>query len=96
MTTSCSVTPFKLTANMKLLICYSACALSSGLNLGNHFLGASGNACNGAGILTAPGLVHRSAIVTTVVDDITVELPEVWEGVDIKDWAGWDVEVANP
>ena len=81
---------------MKLLICSSAWVPSSGLNLGSHFSGASGNACNGAGMLTAPGLVHGSAIVTAVVDDTTVELPDVWEGVDIEDCAGWDVEVANP
>ena len=49
---------------------------------------ASGNACNGAGILTAPGLVHGSTIVTPVVDDTIVEIPDVWEGVDIEDCAG--------
>ena len=81
---------------MKLLMCSSAWVPSSGLNLGSHFSGASGNACNGAGILTAPGLVHGSTIVTAIVDDITVELAEVWEGVDIKDCAVWDVAVANP
>jgi len=35
--------------------------------------------------LTAPGLVHGSAIETLVIDDTTVEIPDVWEGVDIED-----------
>ena len=81
---------------MKLLMCSSAYVPSSRLNLGSHFSGASGSGCNGAGILTAPGLVHGSTIVTAVVDDTTVELTEVWEGVNIKDCVVWDVAVANP
>ncbi|MCY6488195.1 hypothetical protein, partial [Actinobacillus pleuropneumoniae] len=69
----------------KLLICSSACVPASGLNLGNHFLGKSGNGCNGAGMLTAPRLFHGFAIETPVVDDIADEIPNVWEGVDIED-----------
>ena len=70
---------------MKLLICSSACIPSSGLNLGSHFSGASGNACNGAEILTAPGLFHGFAIETPVVDEIADEIPDVWEEIDIED-----------
>ena len=70
---------------MKLLICSSACVPASGLNLGNHFSGESGNACNGAGILTAPRLFHGSAIETPVVDEIADEIPDVWEGIYIED-----------
>lgn len=76
-TTSSSVTPFKFSNNMKLLICSSACVPSSGLNLGSHFSGASGNACQVPDMLTAPGLVHGSASMTLVVDDTTVEIPDV-------------------
>ena len=85
MTTSSSITPFKLTDNMKLLMCSSAYVPASGLNLGNRFSGESGNACNCAGMLTAPGLFHGSAIEIPVVDDIADEIPDVWEGVDIED-----------
>ena len=70
---------------MKLLICSPACVPTSGLNLGNHFSGASGNACNGVGILTAPGLFHGFAIETPVGDEMADEIADVWEGLDIED-----------
>ena len=66
---------------MKLLMCSSAWVPLSGLNLGSHFSGRSGNGCNGAGILTAPGLVHGSAIIIAVVVDTTVGIPDIWGGI---------------
>lgn len=53
--------------------------------MGSHFSGASGNACKGAGMLIAPGLVHGSAIMTLVVDDTTCKIPGIWEGIDVED-----------
>ena len=70
---------------MKLLMCSSACVPASGLNLGNHFLGESGNGCNGAGMVTTAGLFHGFTIEKPVVDDIVDEISDVWEGFDIED-----------
>ena len=79
------MTPFKLIASIKLLICSSAWMLRSGLNFGSHFPGLSGKSCKGAAMLTAPGVAHGLAIIGTTIGGV-VETGGVWiEVVGIDD-----------
>ena len=86
------MTPFKLIASIKLLICSSAWMLRSGLNFGSHFPGLSGKSCKGAAMFTAPGVAHGLAIIGTTIGGV-VEAGGVWiEVVGIDDVEIDDVE----
>ena len=72
------MTPFKLMASIKLLICSSAGMLRSGLNFGSHFPGLSGKSCKGAAMLTDPGVDHGLCTIVGMTIGGIVETGGVW------------------